>query len=122
MASLTIDLNYITEDQARQVIKMFDSPEEYQRNFSAIKAITRGMFKLICNERGNHKIKGMFDTVNNLQGILLLEDSQEVERILEASGLMPDVWQSHVPVNINMNDLPVINVDEMYGKKGGESC
>lgn len=111
MPNLTIDLQYITPDQARQVIGMFDGPEQYRKNFSALKAITRGLFKLLC-EGGNPKIQGMFNTVNDLQGILLLDDMQEVDRILSASCLMPDVWQGFITP-------PTINVDEIYYTKGG---
>jgi len=112
MANLTINLEYITPDQARQVLEMFDGPEQYQKNFSAIKAITRGMFKLLCEGGPNQKIQGMFNTVNDLQSILLLDDMQEVDRILNASNLMPDVWKGFgTPANID--------VDEMYHRKGG---
>lgn len=91
---LSIDLQYLTADQARQLIKMFDSPEAYAENFSAIKAITRGLYKVIEDTKPTpaSQIGRMFHTVNNMQSLLLLDDMQEVERIISSSGLMPDPW------------------------------
>lgn len=91
---IVIDLQYLNADQARQLINMFDSPEAYAENFSALKAITRGLYNLIQDKgfHDNNQIGRMFHTVNNLQGWLLLDDMQEVSRILEDSGLMPDPW------------------------------
>jgi hypothetical protein len=94
-AQLTIDLHYLNPDQARQLLKMFDSPEAYAENFSALKAITRGLYKIIDDSKPNDEspVIRMFHTVNNMQGILLLDDMQEVDRIIYNSGLMPDAWQ-----------------------------
>ena len=91
---LSTELQYLTIDQARQLIEMFDNPEAYAENFSALKAITRGLYKVIqdTNLSTTSPVGRMFKTVNNLQGILLLNDPQEVERILSVSGLMPDPW------------------------------
>lgn len=88
-----IDLQYLNADQARQLINMFDTPQAYSENFSALKAITKGLYKLIQDggHNKNQKTIRMFNTVNDLQGILLLENMQEVERILLDSGLMPDL-------------------------------
>lgn len=92
----SIDLQYLNVDQARQLINMFDTAEAYAENFSALKAITRGLYKLIQDggHDQNQKTIRMFHTVNNLQAILLLEDMQEVERILCNSGQMPAPWNS----------------------------
>jgi hypothetical protein len=92
--SISIDLQFLSPDQARQLIKMFDSPEAYAENFSALKAITRGLYKIIDDSLppAENPISRMFNTVNNLQGLLLLDDAQEVDRIVNASGLMPNVW------------------------------
>lgn len=91
---VTIDLKYLTADQARQLINMFDSPEAYAENFSAIKAITRGLYKVIEETKPTSasQIGRMFKTVNTLQSTLLLDNMQEVERIISSSGLMPDPW------------------------------
>lgn len=85
------DLKYITADQAWQLIQMFDSPEAYAENFSAIKVITRGLYKIIedTNQPSDSKVVRMFNTVNHLQGLLFLDDMQEVDRIIGESGLMP---------------------------------
>jgi hypothetical protein len=103
---LTIDLQYLTADQARNLIQMFDSPEAYAENFSAVKAITRGLYKLLENTNPPERspILRMFHTVNNMQGTLMLDEMHEHERIITDSYLMPDAW---------------------YGfrqKKGGPSC
>lgn len=94
--TITIDLKYITAKQAKQLIKMFDSPDAYAENFSAIKAITRGLHKIIMdsNPVGNTPIMRMFRTVNDMQGTLMLDDVQEHERIINNSGLMPNLWDS----------------------------
>ncbi len=93
-AQITIDLHYLNPDQARQLLKMFDSPEAYAENFSALKAITRGLYKIIDDSKPDEAspIPRMFHTVNNLQDLLLLDNMQEVDRIIYNSGLMPDVW------------------------------
>lgn len=103
---IIIDLQYLTTDQARHLINMFDSPEAYAENFSAIKAITRGLYKVIEDNKPKEKspIVRMFHTVNEMQGMLMLDDMQEHERIIMKSGLMPNPW---------------------YGfrrRKGGEGC
>jgi hypothetical protein len=92
--SITIDLQFLGPDQARQLIKMFDSAEAYAENFSALKALTRGLYKIIDDSRppAESPVSRMFHTVNNLQGLLLLDDAQEVDRIINGSGLMPNVW------------------------------
>jgi hypothetical protein len=54
----------------------------------------------------------MFSVVNNMQGILLLDDMNEVWRITEASGLMPNPWygfQTPPPVDIDK---------DFYSRKG----
>ena len=85
---------------------MFDSPDEYAENFSAIKAITRGLNNfLLENKPGiNSPIGRMFNTVNEMQGTLMRDSMQEHQRILDASGLMPDQWRGFNPT------------------KGGASC
>lgn len=67
---------------------MFDSPEAYAENFSAIKIITRGLYKIIkdTNQPSDSKVGRMFSTVNDLQGLLLLDNMQEVDRIIRESG------------------------------------
>lgn len=101
-----IDLQYLTADQARYLIKMFDSPEAYAENFSAIKAITRGLYRLLENTDPPEKspLLRMFRTVNDIQGGLMLDDMHEHERILQDSGLMPDPWYG------------------FRSKKGAQSC
>ncbi|MBC8984765.1 hypothetical protein H9X96_03140 [Pedobacter sp. N36a] len=93
-SKFTTDLNFITPSQASRILKMFDSPEAYAENFAALKAITRGLYKLIDDNGydNNDQVARMFQTVNRLQGILLLDDIQEVDRILRESSLMPDPW------------------------------
>jgi hypothetical protein len=90
---ITIDLQYLNAAQAQQLIKMFDDPEAYAENFSALKAITKGLYKIILESKPDpdSPLPRMFHTVNNLQGILLLDDMQEVDRITRNSGLMPYV-------------------------------
>lgn len=91
---IVIELQYLNADQARCLIKMFDSPEAYAENFSAIKAITRGLFKALhnTNQKATTPIVRIFNVVNSMQDTLMLDDMQENERILNASGLMPDWW------------------------------
>jgi hypothetical protein len=93
---VTLNLKYLTATQAQELINMFDSPEAYAENFSALKGITRGLYKIIddTNPSDGDPVSRMFHTVNNLQGILLLDDMQEVERIIHNSGLMPNVWRT----------------------------
>lgn len=100
------DLNYITPRQLRIIIDMFDTPEAYAENFSALKAIARGLYNLIQDKgfHNNNQIERMFHAVNNLQGILYPEDPEEGHRILQDSGLMPDPWQ------------------QFRSPKGGASC
>jgi len=91
---IIIDLQYLTAEQATSLIKMFDSPKDYAENFSAIKAITRGLFNIILEtrpEKGS-PIGRLFDTVNDMQDAIMLDDMQENERILRQSGLMPNTW------------------------------
>jgi hypothetical protein len=104
--TITIDLQYLSVEQAKSLISMFDSPQEYAENFSAIKAITRGLDKLILETDPALKtpIRRMFHTVNEIQGTLMRDNMQEHQRIIDGSGLMPDAW--HV----------------FHSKKGGESC
>ncbi|GEM_PF-4247014 len=94
---VTMNLNYITPDQAQQLIDMFDSPEAYAENFSALRAITTGLYKILLDTNVNERtqIGRMFSVVNNMQGILLRDDMKEVWRITEASGLMPYVGFGH---------------------------
>lgn len=89
-----IDLKYINADQASSLIRMFDSPEAYAENFSAIKAISRGLYKIIEDHSptDDSQISRMFYTVNEIQGKLMLDDMQEHERIISSSGLMPDPY------------------------------
>jgi hypothetical protein len=91
---IIIDLQYLTTDQARQLIEMFDSPEAYAENFSAIKAITRGLYKVIEDTHAKIEtpIARMFHVVNEMQGTLMRDDMREHERIINNSGLMPDPW------------------------------
>lgn len=93
---IVLDLEYLSADQAKQLIEMFDSPEAYAENFSALKAITRGLYKIIedTKPKVESPLGRMFRTVNNLQGLLLLHDMQEVDRIIRSSGLMPNSWFS----------------------------
>lgn len=89
---VTLNLNYITPTQAQDLIEMFDSPEAYAENFSALKAITRGLF-LIAQEGGqgsNTNLERMFNTVNIMQAILAPENYSDMMLILLKSGLMPD--------------------------------
>lgn len=91
---ININLQYLTADQAKYLIEMFDSPEAYAENFSAIKAISSGLYNVLENMNPPEKspILRMFHIVNNMQGTLMLDDMQEHERILKESGLMPDPW------------------------------
>lgn len=92
--SIVIDLKYLNADQARSLIKMFDSQEAYAENFSAIKAITRGMFNVLhnTNQKAATPIVRIFNVVNSMQDTLMLDDMQENDRIVNASGLMPNCW------------------------------
>ncbi|WP_256004868.1 hypothetical protein [Pedobacter deserti] len=90
---VNLKLRYLNADQVRRLIKMFDSAEAYAENFSALKAITKGLYKLIEDSPDDQsRIVRMFRTVNSMQGALLLDDADEVERIVSRSGLMPDPW------------------------------
>ncbi|WP_285008795.1 hypothetical protein [Pedobacter faecalis] len=90
---VNLKLRYLNAEQVRRLIKMFDSAEAYAENFSALKAITRGLYKLIEDSPDDQsRIARMFRTVNNMQGALLLDNADEVERIVSRSGLMPDPW------------------------------
>lgn len=92
----TIKLNYLNAGQAGMVLSMFDNEEDFAEYFSALKAITRGLYKILedCDFKED-KIKRMFKVVNELQGRLLPEDMQQTEQILKDSGLMPDPWQNY---------------------------
>lgn len=88
---LSIDLGYLSADQARKIIRMFDTPEAYAENFSALKVITRGLYKVIEDKQlePESQLGRMFKTVNGLQSALLPDDINEVDRIISNSGLMP---------------------------------
>jgi hypothetical protein len=104
--SITIDLQYLSVQQAKCLIEMFDTPEDYAENFSTIKAITRGLNRIIIDTKPGLKspIGRMFHTVNEIQGVLMREDMKDHHRILDSSGLMPDPWIG------------------FKAEKGGESC
>ena len=103
---VTLNLNYITPAQAQNLVEMFDSAEAYAENFSALKAITKGLYKILTDTSANERtqIGRMFSVVNTMQAILLLEDMNEVWRITETSGLIPNTWPGfHTPPPVDID-------------------
>jgi CO dehydrogenase/acetyl-CoA synthase alpha subunit len=87
-ADLNYNLQYLNKQQATQLLDMFNSKEEYAKNFAALKAITRGMVGLLDKGQDNNgKVLKLFNAVNEMQDALLLDKSEEVDSILKESGL-----------------------------------
>lgn len=92
---LKFELKYLSEKQAAQLLKMFDSPESFAENFSALKTVSRGLYKIIeeNNVHLDDPLARMFKTVNDLQAWLYPDDIHEAERILQESGMVPNTWR-----------------------------
>jgi hypothetical protein len=88
--TFTRELGYLTQKQANDVLKMFDSKEAYAKNFTALKTITSGFFDLLQDGglSKNEKVGKMFNTVNNLQSALLPDNYMEMESILLKNKLL----------------------------------
>jgi endonuclease III len=87
-----IKLNYLSEKKVRKLIEMFDNEDDYKKNFAALKTIGRGLYRTILDqsdrgERVDPTIKKLFDTINNLQGLLIPDDPSQIESILREAGL-----------------------------------
>jgi hypothetical protein len=73
---ITIKLNFLTEHQLNQILKMFDSEDAYSQNYPPLKAISGGLYELITRDQKNvnPKIRKMFQAINSFQGALILND------------------------------------------------
>ena len=84
---VTVNLNFLSEKQLKEFLKMFDSREAYIKNYMPLKAIARGLFDIINNSEikinHNSKLGRMFRAINDLQGILILDNIREWSNLVQ---------------------------------------